>query len=157
LIGIIVLVIAVSSCVALSIKQSGQSQQEGLNQSISPPKLRIDRSALIGQFNEFGQRRPGSFRQQLGAVSGLSLDELKIYAAAPRIGFLLHRHRSVNREMRPRAFTTETTESECTESQPNTGGMTFPEGMPGMTVDGVFRGSSARRAISASPLHSNRP
>ena len=131
LIGIIVLVIAVSSCVALSIKQSAaKAKQEGLESINITAQITIDRNALIGQFTASGSGDRDAFRQQLSAVSGLSLDELEYYATAPSVAdFYYTVTGSVNSgDENIEPFTTETTSTESTasESQPsvNNGGMT---------------------------------
>ncbi len=147
LIGIIVLVIAVSSCVALSIKQSAaKAKQEGLESINITAQITIDRNALIGQFTASGSGDRDAFRQQLSAVSGLSLDELEIYAAAPSVSdFYYTVTGSVNSgDEAIEPFTTESsTSSESTSSQSQqsgNGGMTMPGGMGGMTEGRGFSG-----------------
>ncbi|HPS34129.1 MAG TPA: ABC transporter permease, partial [Oscillospiraceae bacterium] len=150
LIGIIVLVIAVSSCVALSIKQSAAKvKQEGLDSINITAQITINRNAVIGQFTTSGSGDRESFRQQLSSISGLSLDELEKYAAAPSVSdFYYTVTGSVNSgDENIEPFTTETTSTESTasESQPsvNNGGMTLPDGMTvpgGMTQGRGFSG-----------------
>ena len=85
LIGIIALVIAASSCVALSIREaSGKAETEGLSTlsvtaTIEPDSEKIMRDAQNGSNGEFDRSRMRSMMQ------GLSLDELQKYSKASTV------------------------------------------------------------------------
>lgn len=78
LIGIIVLVISVSSCIALSIRQAAASAKEsGLESLQITASISIDRQSMMqaAQDNE-----GGDFRDMLQASEDLTLEEMQLYA-----------------------------------------------------------------------------
>ena len=88
LIGIIALVIAVSACIGLSIRQAAQSAKENALDGMSvTATISIDRQSMI---NGMGADKGGGFdREQfagmMGATSSLTLDEYLIYANASSV------------------------------------------------------------------------
>lgn len=99
LIGIIALVIAVSACLGLSIRQAAESAKESTLQGMSvTASISYDRSSMMndirdGQRNEEGKREnKGSggfdrdkFASMMGEASALTLDEYKKYADAESV------------------------------------------------------------------------
>lgn len=101
LIGIIVLVIAVSSCIGLSIRQASVNAREETLEGLSvTATLSYDRQALMQEFggmnrgeNEDGEppSEPSgefdrdSFKNMMGEMESLSLDEYETYASASTV------------------------------------------------------------------------
>lgn len=89
LIGVIVFVIALSSCLGLSIRQAAESAKEETLASMSvTATIVFDRSSMMSQMggNENGHSFDrGSFADMMSASSSLSLEEYQIYAAAPSV------------------------------------------------------------------------
>ncbi len=90
LIGIIVLVIAVSACIGLSIRQAAQSAKEDTLENMSvTATISVDRQAMMGSM------KPGEdggdtfdkdqFSQMMGSTSSLTLDEYQKYAEASTV------------------------------------------------------------------------
>lgn len=76
LIGIIVLVIALSSCVALSIRQAAESARENSLESLEiTGQISMNRQAMMQ-----GQQDRESMKEALGNMEGLSLEEMEQYA-----------------------------------------------------------------------------
>lgn len=88
LIGVIVLVIAVSSCVALSIRQAASSAKEQYLEELEvTAQISIDRQAMMQGFSrdsEGGFDRE-SMREMLTNQNELTLDELQVYADAESV------------------------------------------------------------------------
>ncbi len=101
LIGIIVLVIAVSSCIGLSIRKASENAKEETMEGLSiTATLSYDRQAMM---EEFGGMRRGegqdaqppakpdgdfdrdSFKDKMGEIQNLSLDEYQKYADASTV------------------------------------------------------------------------
>lgn len=101
LIGIIVLVIAVSSCIGLSIRQASVNAREETLEGLSvTAKISYDRQALMQEFG--GMNRGGdqngeppakpdgefdrdSFNDMMGEMDSLSLEEYETYASASTV------------------------------------------------------------------------
>ncbi len=92
LIGIIALVIAVSACLGLSIRQAAESAKEstlaGLNITAT---ISYDRSSMMNDMMG-GDRGPGSggfdrdqFKDMMGSASSLTLEEYQTYAQAESV------------------------------------------------------------------------
>jgi len=82
LIGIIVIVIAVSSSVALSIKRAAAKAEEtGLADLQITAQISVDRQAMMEQARSAG----GDMREAMQNITDLSLDELKKYAASDSV------------------------------------------------------------------------
>ncbi len=81
LIGVIVLVIATSSCVALSIQQAADTaKEEGLQDLSITGQITEDRQSMMEMFKNGGGGDKSSIRDKFSAVSELTLDELENYA-----------------------------------------------------------------------------
>lgn len=101
LIGIIVLVIAVSSCIGLSIRQASENAKEETLDGMSvTASINYDRQALMEEMGgaQRGQNQNGeppqkpdgdfdrdSFRNMMGEMQSMSLDEYKKYADASTV------------------------------------------------------------------------
>ncbi len=79
LIGLIVLVIAVASCLALSIRQAAsKARDSGLDSLQITAQISMDRQAMMEQVQEAG----GDMRESLQNMQELSLDEMQVYATS---------------------------------------------------------------------------
>ncbi|MBR6502144.1 MAG: ABC transporter permease [Clostridia bacterium] len=92
LIGIIALAIAVSACVALSIRESAQKAREDtLSLMNITAQISVDRSSMMkgdkGNFDPSSGQRPSfdSMKEMLQGSSELTLDEYEIYAKAQSV------------------------------------------------------------------------
>lgn len=89
LIGVIVLVIAISSCIGLSIRQAAESAKRETLASMSvTATISFDRSAMMSQMNGQSEDKSfdkSSFAGMMETSSSLSLEEYQIYAAAPSV------------------------------------------------------------------------
>jgi len=90
LIGIIVLVIAISACIGLSIRQAAQSAKEDTLSGMSvTASISLDRQSMMG--NMMGGKPDSEkfdknqFSQMMGNASSLSLEEYKKYAEASSV------------------------------------------------------------------------
>ncbi|MBQ8648592.1 MAG: ABC transporter permease [Clostridia bacterium] len=91
LIGVIVFIIAVSSCIGLSIRQAAESaKEETLNSMSVTATISFDRSSAMKDFTPTEKPEQGgeggfdrnSFKEMMGKASSLSLDEYLKYAQA---------------------------------------------------------------------------
>jgi len=89
LIGIIALVIAVASCIGLSIRQAAKSAQtSSLEDMTVTATISFDRQTMMGNMGrpeEGGSFDKDSFREMMGENSGLTLEEYKTYAGAESV------------------------------------------------------------------------
>jgi ABC-type transport system, involved in lipoprotein release, permease component len=94
LIGVIVLVIATSCCIALSIKHSAaKTESQGMSSLNITGQITIDREKLIEQ----AQSGSGNIRDKMTSVTTPTLAELKKYAGSPYVsGFYYTVTSSVN-------------------------------------------------------------
>lgn len=147
LIGIIVLVIAISSCVALSIREAaGSAKEKYLEELEVTAQISMDRQAMM---KDFGKGMEGGFdrdsmKEMLTNQEELTLDELQTYAKADSVkGFYYTGSTSVNTDDNWEAVdTTGITEEEETESESGSGMGGFPGmgQMGGMFGDGRMPG-----------------
>ena len=88
LIGIIVLVIAVSACIGLSIRQAAQSaKEETLSGMTVTATISIDRQAMMGNMGGFdgGGFDKDGFAEMMTATEQLTLEDYKKYAQADSV------------------------------------------------------------------------
>ncbi len=90
LIGIIVLVIAVSACIGLSIRQAAQSTKEDTLSGMSvTATISIDRQAMMGNMQpgegSGGKFDKDQFSQLMGSTSSLTIEEYQKYAEASTV------------------------------------------------------------------------
>lgn len=77
LIGLIVLVIAVASCLALSIRQAAATAREsGLENLAVTGQISLDRQAMMQKIQQEGGDMKNAFR----SMESLSLEEMQTYA-----------------------------------------------------------------------------
>lgn len=147
LIGVIVLVIAISSCVALSIREVANSAKEKyLEEMEVTAQISIDRQSMM---KDFSSREPGQFdrdsmKEMLTNQKELTLDEMEIYAKADSVkGFYYTGSTSVNADENWEAVDTTGRTEEETDTESDTSG--FPGmggngGMGGMFGGGMMPG-----------------
>ncbi len=91
LIGIIALVIAVSSCLGLSIRQAAESAKQTALDGLSvTATISFDRAGTIGDIAKQGEPGSGNFdfsafSEQMGETSALTLSEYLTYAACESV------------------------------------------------------------------------
>lgn len=122
LIGIIVLVIAISSCVALSIREAASSAKEQYLEELEiTAQISIDRQSMMKDFKTdmSGEFDRDSMKEMLTNQNELTLDELLTYAEAKSVkDFYYTGTTTVNTDDNWEAVdTTGITEEEGTESE----------------------------------------
>ncbi len=90
LILIIALVITLSACVTLSIRQSAvRAKESGLEDLEITAQIAVNRQSLmqgaLGERGQGGKPDMSAMQEVLQGARGLSLEELKVYAAAPSV------------------------------------------------------------------------
>lgn len=89
LIGVIVFVIAISSCIGFSIRQAAESAKKETLASMSvTATISFDRTAMMSQMNDESEGKSfdkRSFAGQMRASTSLSLEEYQTYAAASSV------------------------------------------------------------------------
>ncbi len=92
LIGIIVLVIAISACIGLSIRQAAQSAKEETLSGMSvTAAISVDRQSIMGDMmgampgGTGGSFDKDAFAEMMGGTSVLTLEEYQIYASASTV------------------------------------------------------------------------
>ncbi len=152
LIGIIVLVIAVSACIGLSIRQAAESAKEDALSNLSiTGTISFDRQSMMSEMGrhdgdpseggERGEFDRSKFKEMMGNSSSLTLEEYQTYAQAESVkDFYYSLTASVNGsdEFEPVSSETEDETEEATENtsedtsdMSQMGGMGFPGGMGG--------------------------
>ena len=141
LIGIIALVIAVSACLGLSIRQAAESAKASTLEGLSiTATISYDRSSMMNDIMGGGVPGSGSFdRDQfkdiMGSASSLTLEEYQTYAQAESVEdfyYTLTAAFNGNDELEPVTDDTEDDESESNSGFGGMGGgMGFPGGMGG--------------------------
>jgi putative ABC transport system permease protein len=125
LIGIIVLVIAVSSCIALSVKRSAKTaEEEGLKNLSISANISFDREKLM-QNAQKNNSNGGNidFREQMRNIKELTLDEMQTYAKSSHVSeFRYTLSTSINGNDSLEAVTEDTSSSSNTNSNDNQGG-----------------------------------
>lgn len=139
LISIIALVIAVSACLGLSIRQAAESAKEStLDDLTITANISYDRSSMMNDMMGGGQRPEDGgfdrdqFADMMGNASELTLEEYQTYANAESVQdfyYTLTASFNGNDEILPVSDETEETEdSEDTESESGMGGFGGPMG-----------------------------
>lgn len=142
LIGIIVLTIAVSSCIALSIKKAAKEAEEaGLEQVNITASISVDRQKMMEEMrnNTGSDGKPdmSGMREAMAQYQELSLEELENYAQSDLVkSFYYTQTISMNAsdELEPYSTESEDTASSAASSFSGTAG--GDRGMPGMGMDG---------------------
>lgn len=137
LIGIIVLVIAISSCVTLSIKQSAIKTKESYQENLKiTAQISVDRQSLM-QNSSSGGEAPDrdSMKSALQGIGELTLDDMKTYAGASSVeDFYYSSTASLNAD-EDTDLEAVTTTTEDTSSTDGTQQGNAPEGMEQMGGD----------------------
>ena len=135
LIGVIVLVIAVSSCIGLSIRQAAESaKEETLSLMNITATISFDRNAAMSQISGSSGSSRGFDRNQfagiMGASSSLSLEEYLVYASAPSVDdfrYTMNVYVNGSDDFEPVSTDTQEENSNSTSTQPG-----MPGGFGGM-------------------------
>lgn len=86
LIGIIVLVISVSACIGLAIRQAAQSTREDtLSQMSVTATISFDRQSMMSDMTGGEKFDKSQFSQMMGNASALTLDEYILYSEAESV------------------------------------------------------------------------
>lgn len=152
LISIIALVIAVSACLGLSIRQAAESAKEStLDDLTITANISYDRSSMMNDMMGGGQRPEDGgfdrdqFADMMGNASELTLEEYQTYANAESVQdfyYTLTASFNGNDEILPVSDETEETEdSEDTESESGMGGFGGPMGFPNGGRGNMFTSS----------------
>ena len=141
LIGIIALVIAVSACLGLSIRQAAESAKESTLEELSiTATISYDRSSMMNDM--MGGGKPGSsnggfdrdqFKDMMGNASSLTLEEYETYAKAESVEDFYYTITAAfngNADLLPVTDETDD-ESDSDSTQGGFGGMGFPGGNRG--------------------------
>lgn len=148
LIGVIVLVIAISSCVALSIREASNSTREQYLEELEvTAQISMDRSAMMKDFSSGSQGGfdRESMKEMLTNQKELTLDELLVYAEAKSVkDFYYTGTTTVNADDNWEAVdTTGIEESEESDENQSQNGMGRFPGMGGQM--GMFGGMKPGR------------
>lgn len=126
LMGVIVLVIAIASCVALSIREAAETAKEDTLDSLSiTAQISYDRSKAMADMQSSGQGGKGNFDQSRLAGTTLSLDDYLKYAEAENEDdsyyYTITASLNANDDLLPYGSTISENEEESTITQPYTG------------------------------------
>ena len=144
LIGIIALVIAVSACLGLSIRQAAESAKKSTLEGLSvTATISYDRSAMMNDIMSGGGERPDGqfdreqFRDLMGGASSLTLEEYEKYASAGSVqDFYYTVTVSFNGNDALQPVSDETSEEEESETETEGNGMPGFGGFGGMNFPG---------------------
>lgn len=143
LVGIIVLVIAVSTCVALSIREAANEAKESTMQNLNiTAKISVDRQSMMkNSAASGGTADMAKMKEAFSGASGLTIDEMLIYSKAASVKSFYYTLTSSFDEtdsIKAISTTTSTTTSAATNSNaskntgaPNMGGANSPMGAQG--------------------------
>ena len=150
LISIIALVIAVSACLGLSIRQAAESAKESTLAELSiTATISYDRSSMMNNMMGGGNDQGGGgfdrnqFKDMMGSTSSLTLEEYQAYADAESVQdfyYTLTAAFNGNDELEP---VTDETEDEESQSNSGFGGFGGSMGFPGGTGGGKGMFSSS--------------
>ncbi len=145
LIGIISLVIAVSACIGLSIRQAAQSAKaDALSGMSVSATIAVDRQGMMGNFGSIGGFDKESFSQMLGNASALTLEEYLKYSEAESVKDFYY---SLTVSMNG-GDGTEPVESD-TSNRPDMGGNPFGELGGRSSADFSIVGYSSEKGMTA--------
>ncbi len=153
LISIIVLVIAFSACIGLSIRQAAQSAKESTLEELTiTASISYDRSSIMNDMRPDDSGREGMefdrdrFADMMGASTALTLDEYKTYAKAQSVSdfyYTLTASFNGTDELLPvsddSTETYETTDASASQGTQEPGG--FGGGFPGQPAGGGMSSS----------------
>lgn len=85
LIGLIVFVISISSCISLSIRQAAQdAKKDGLENVEITGQISVDRQSMMESMGEAGEDR-SSMKEKMSEMEELSVEELEKYAKSSAV------------------------------------------------------------------------
>ena len=155
LIGIIALVIAISACIGLSIRQAAQkAKRETLENLSITATISFDMSANMQNMEPPTSGESGSmpnfdkdqFKEMMGGIEGLTLEEYEKYAEADSVSdFYYTSTVGVNGNDKLKPVSTEEESQETQESQ--SGGFQSQQGMFGGFGGGMGRGSQSEFSL----------
>lgn len=147
LIGVIVLVIAISACLGLSIRQAAESaKKETLNTLSVTGTISFDRQSMMSGMTSGGSFDRDSFSSMMGSVSSLTLEEYQTYAEADSVqDFYYSLSASLNGSENLEPVSSDTSEEESYAESSGFGGMM--SGMMGMQGDFSIVGYSGEAAM----------
>ncbi len=129
LIGIIVVVISISSCVAISIKNAAtKAEQQGIDKLSITARISLDRQKLMAKAQEGGQ----DVRELLQSYSEPTLDELQNYATSTNVKSFYYTITSsinANGELEPVDTSSNSSSSNSNAQAPPNFGNRIPRGM----------------------------
>lgn len=135
LIGVIVLVIAISACLGLSIRQAAESaKQDALSDLSITATIAFDRQSMMQEMKEANAQSGGfdrsQFASRMGDFSSLTLEEYETYATAASVQHFYYTLTvSLNGTDTVSAVSTETSSSDSTTTASGSSATsTFPEG-----------------------------
>ncbi len=151
LIGIIALVIAVSACIGLSIRQAAESAKESALEGMSvTATISYDRASAMSQMGGQGGRGGGSeggfsfdksqFADMMGKDSSLSLEEYQKYAQAESVEDFYYTLTAYFNGTDSFSPVTDETETEDEETDADDFDSGFMGGMMGMSGGGFSSG-----------------
>lgn len=152
LIGIIALVIAVSACIGLSIRQASENaKSSALDGMRITATISYDRANAMGQM---GGGRPGSFggtgsfdkdqfANMMGSASSLTLEEYLKYAEATTVDdfyYTLTAYFNGSENFSPVSDETQGSEGESEDESEGSQDSDLPSGFPGGNMGGILGG-----------------
>lgn len=161
LIGIIALVIAVSACLGLSIRQAAENAKETTVESMKvTATISYDRSSMMEQIGDSFQDGMtdgdfsfdrDQFADMMGSASSLTLEEYQTYATAESVQdfyYTLTAYFNGSDGLSPVTDeTTEDTQDDSSESE-NSGSSMFPGNMGGGMMGGMMSGGMMNAMFS---------
>lgn len=149
LIGVIVLVIAISACLGLSIRQAAESaKKETLDTLSVTGTISFDRQSMMSGMTSGGSFDRDSFASMMGSSSSLSLEEYQSYAEADSVqDFYYSVSASLNGTENFEPVSSDTADEESSSEDSGFGSMMG--GMMGMQGDFSIVGYSGESAMTS--------
>lgn len=145
LIGVIVFVIALSSCIGLSIRQAAESAKEETLKNLKiTATISFDRSSMMKEFGSNGSSGGfdrEQFKEKMENMSSLTLEDYQKYAAADSVeDFYYTLTTSVNGTDDFSSVTTETEDENSNGSSQNSNVPSYSAGMGNKGMGGFGKG-----------------
>lgn len=145
LIGVIVFVIALSSCIGLSIRQAAESAKEETLKNLKiTATISFDRSSMMKEFGSNGSSGGfdrEQFKEKMENMSSLTLEDYQKYAAADSVeDFYYTLTTSVNGTDDFSSITTETEDENSNSSSQNSNVPSYSAGMGNKGMGGFGKG-----------------
>lgn len=147
LIGIIIMVISVTTCIGLSIRQAAENAKTETMAGLSvTAQISLDMRSMMGNALGDGGFDRENFKEDFGKIEGLELEELETYAKAKSVSdFYYTKTLSLNGTDEFEAVSTTDDDQETDSENLNGGFGGFGGGMPQMGgggKGGIFRSTS---------------